>query len=183
MVAIGVSTGGPAVLNELLTPLNKNFPYPIVIVQHIAPGFIDGMIDWLSGVLDIPVKVGHEGEIVQAGTVYFAPDDYHMTVNMSGVIKLKRNLGDAICPSVSQLFRSVCESYGKNCLPILLTGMGSDGAYEMKLLRDAGAVTIAQHKDSALIYGMPAEAVKLQGVTLLLRTPEISDFLLRLEKL
>jgi two-component system, chemotaxis family, protein-glutamate methylesterase/glutaminase len=181
IVVIGVSTGGPAALQEILSPLDKNFPYPIVIVQHIALGFIEGMINWLSGILKIPVKIGKDGEIVQAGTVYFAPDAYHLTVTMSGILKLKKNSGDPFCPSVSRLFRSVYESYGRHCLAILLTGMGNDGALEMKLLHDAGAFTIAQHKDSALIYGMPAEAVKLNGVTKLLRTNEISEFLLKLE--
>lgn len=182
IVVIGVSTGGPAVLKEILSPLDKNFPYPIVIVQHIASGFIDGMVNWLAEELDISVKVGVDGEVVQAGTVYFAPDAHHLTVNISGVLKLKNRSGEAICPSVSCLFKSVYDSYGRQCLAILLTGMGRDGACEMKLLHDAGAVTVAQHKDSALIYGMPGEAVKLQGVTLLLRTQEISELLLSLGK-
>ncbi|MDP8219701.1 MAG: chemotaxis-specific protein-glutamate methyltransferase CheB [Candidatus Stygibacter frigidus] len=181
IVTVGVSTGGPAVLKEILGVLSPDFPYPIVIVQHIASGFMDGMVNWLSGVLEIKIKTGRDGEYLQSGTVYFAPDGRHMTVTRSGMIKLIDRGNDYICPSVSVLFRSVYECFGDQSLAIILTGMGSDGALEMKLLHDAGALTIAQHKASALIYGMPAEAVKLNAASLILHANEISALLKKIE--
>ena len=181
IVAIGVSTGGPAVLKEILGVLSPDFPYPIVVVQHIASGFIDGMVNWLSGILKIKIKTGRDGEYLQAGTVYFAPDGQHMTITLSGMIRMIKRSNDYICPSVSALFKSVYESFGNQTMAILLTGMGSDGAQEMKLLHDAGALTIAQHKASALIYGMPAEAVKLNAASLILKTQEIASFLKKID--
>lgn len=181
IIVIGVSTGGPVLLKDLFSQLGSDFPLPILVVQHIASGFIQGMVDWLSGLLKIKIKTASEGERIQGGKVYFAPDDRHLTIDSQGLLRLKKNCGDHICPSVAQLFRSTYESYGKQTLAILLTGMGDDGAREMKLLHDAGAMTIAQHQDSALIFGKPGEAVKLKGVTHLLRTNEIMQLLKKIE--
>ena len=104
-----------------------------------------------------------------------------MTVDRSGRIKLSANGSNSICPSVSHLFGSVCEVYGKNSLAMLLTGMGSDGARELKQLRDAGAFTIAQDKESSLVYGMPQKAVELNAAAYLLNPAEISKLLQEIE--
>ena len=181
LIAIGVSTGGPAVLKEILSGLDTNFPLPIVVVQHIASGFIDGMIDWLNGELEIAVIAGKDGKKAEAGTVYFAPDGQHLTIDGMGKMRMERNNGDYICPSVAHLFGSLKDSFGKYAMAIILTGMGDDGAREMKMLYDLGAITIAQDKETSLIYGMPGEAVKLKGVTHSLRTSEIGSLLKKIE--
>ncbi len=181
IIAIGVSTGGPPVLKEIFSQLGRDFPVPIIVVQHIAAGFIKGMVDWLAGILSIRVKTGCDGERLQGGTIYFAPDGQHLIIDKAGIIRLKEKLNDNICPSVARLFGSVLTSFGRQTLAIMLTGMGDDGAREMKLLHDAGATTIAQHQESALIFGMPGEAVKMKGVTCLLRTNEIAGLLNKIE--
>jgi two-component system chemotaxis response regulator CheB len=181
IVAIGVSTGGPAVLKQILGELAGCFPLPIVVVQHIAPGFLPGMVNWLQSSLEINVKIALEGEKLQAGTVYFAPDSYHLLISRSRVVHLQKSPNEPICPSVAQLFASINTAFGKYSMAIMLTGMGRDGAIEMKNLYDAGAVTIAQSKDSALVYGMPAEAVKQNAVRYILSAEEIAALLKKME--
>lgn len=180
VIAIGVSTGGPAVLRELLPKLPADFPYPVVIVQHIASGFIQGMIDWLNNSLALQAKIAEYGEEIQRGKIYFAPDKHNLQITQSGKVSLTPCEPGKICPSVASLFSSVHSSYRSQAAAIMLTGMGRDGAKEMKNLHDAGAITIAQSKESALIYGMPAEAVKLNAVRYILSTHEIAEFLINL---
>jgi len=163
-VLIGASTGGPPVLQTVLSGFRADFPAPILVVQHISRGFIEGMIEWLSSVISIPVSLGKEGERALPGHVYFAPDDRHMGLDSSGRLFLSAAPPEnGIRPSVSFLFRSALASSGSELVSVLLTGMGRDGAEEMKMIRDAGGVTIIQDRESSVVYGMPGEAAKLGG--------------------
>lgn len=168
-VAIGASTGGTVVINTILSGLPQDFPFPILIVQHMAAGFIHGFADWLNLASRLPVHVASQGERLLPGHAYIAPEGCHMVVKEAGTITLVGNiLEHGQCPSVSALFRSMAEIYGRNAVGILLTGMGDDGARELKLMKDKGAVTIAQDRESSVIFGMPGEAVKFGAATYVL---------------
>ena len=166
MVAIGSSTGGPPVLKTIFQLLPGDFPLPILVVQHITAGFLEGMVEWLDKECPLSVGIPRDGEWVQPGKVYFAPDNHHMGVREGGVIFLNTDPPEnGLRPSVSSLFRSVARSYGRFAVGVLLTGMGKDGARELKEMKDAGAVTLAQDKESCVVFGMPGEAVKIGGAS------------------
>jgi two-component system chemotaxis response regulator CheB len=174
VIAIGVSTGGPIVLEEIISELPNDFP-PILIVQHIAHGFIQGLAEWLQKMTNHPVSVAKRDEVPKRGHVYLAPDLCHMGVSHAGTIILKQDpLKKLLCPSASFLFKTVADVFKNQAMGILLTGMGVDGALELKLMKDKGAITIAQDKNSALIYGMPGEAVSLGAVMYSLNPHEIA---------
>lgn len=161
LVAIGASTGGPVVLQSILSRLPAGLSAPIVIVQHMSPGFIESFALWLGESTPLKVSVAADGETALPGRVYIAPDGRHITVDKGAAIRLADGEPEnGMRPAVSRLFRSLVESFPRNSAGILLTGMGTDGALELKALRDAGAVTIAQDRESSLINGMPGAAVK-----------------------
>lgn len=162
LVAIGASTGGPPVLQTILSGLPKNFPAPVLIVQHIAAGFTQGFVEWLAQSSALPVQAGVHGQAVVPGSVYVAPDGLHMTIGPDGRLSLNTdNPENGLRPSISCLFRSVAKAYGQHAVGVLLTGMGKDGASELKLMKEHGAFTIAQDQETAVVNGMPGEAVKL----------------------
>ncbi len=181
LIAIGASTGGPQAIRDVLKKLPQNFPLPIVIVQHMTRGFTKPMIDWLLGETKIKLKLAEDNELLLPGTAYFAPDDTHLTISK----EMKTKLIDAppmhsAKPSVSKLFESLKYSLTPYVVGILLTGMGKDGSLELKELKDAGAVTIAQDEDSCVVFGMPKEAINLGGATHILNLEEIGEFLTKL---
>jgi two-component system chemotaxis response regulator CheB len=181
LIAIGASTGGPPLLEKILSGLPKDFPAPILIVQHIAPGFLTGLVEWLSQTTGLCIHVAAHGAIPLPGHVYLAPDDFHMGISSTGCILLTREEArNSLRPSVSCLFRSVAQAYGPRAIGVLLTGMGKDGAAELKDMRDKGAVTIAQDRDSSVVHGMPGEAIALGGASYVLPGDKIADALVRL---
>lgn len=173
VVVIGASTGGPPVLNKILSLLPPDFPLPILVVQHIAPGFLAGMAHWLKQTSCRNVHIARTGDRPLPGEVYLAPDDCHMGVDADGVISLQsRTATHTHCPAVAQLFRSLAQSRLANrSIAVLLTGMGVDGAKELLLLRQHGAITIAQDAKSSVVHGMPGEAIRL-GAALHVQPPE-----------
>lgn len=181
VVAIGASTGGPSAIETILMALPKNFPVPILIVQHMAPGFVGGFVQWLAHSSSLPVHVATHGEFILPGHIYIAPDEYQMKVERGGRIGLTKDaLENGLRPSVSYLFRSVAEVYGCDAAAGLLTGMGRDGASELRLLKELGAVTFAQDRDSSVVNGMPGEAVKLNAAMLVLPLEKIAAALTNL---
>ncbi len=169
IVAIGASTGGPAVIRTILSSLPKDFPVPVVVVQHIAAGFLSGMVNWLAETSGIPVEIAADGELLLPGRAYFAPDNFNLGVRRDGRIRLdNKAINHEPMPSVSYLFRSIADVFGRNAAGVLLSGMGKDGATEMKLLREKGAVTIAQDRETSVIFGMPGAAVELDAASYVL---------------
>jgi two-component system chemotaxis response regulator CheB len=178
VVAIGVSTGGPPILKEIFSKLNENIKIPILIVQHITPGFINGLVDWLRQDTKIPIHIASNGQRILPGNIYFAPDDYQMEVIFNNIISLnKKDKINGLRPTVSSLFNSIANTYGKNSIGILLSGMGRDGVEEMKILKERGAVTVAQDKESCVVYGMPGEAVKINAATYILSLEKIAELI------
>ena len=165
ILAIGSSTGGPAALHQILSALPGTLPVPIVIVQHISFGFVEGLASWLNDACALKVKVGRAGEKIQASTVYIAPDDHHMLVDRLGRLALSPGeLVGGHRPSVTPLFESVAQSYGPAAMGVILTGMGADGAVGMQVLHSAGGITLAQDEASCIVFGMPKEAIALGAV-------------------
>lgn len=178
LVAIGASTGGPPVIKTILANMSKDFPHPILIVQHIAAGFLQGLVEWLSKETAFQIKIAAPGEHVTGGHVYFAPDDLHMGITNRGEIELSDSPPEKnLRPAVSYLFRSVIKAYGNRALGVLLTGMGKDGSLELKGMRDKGALTVVQDRESSIVHGMPGEAIKLGAADKILCPEEMAAFL------
>jgi len=181
LVAIGASTGGPIVLQEILSNLPPDYPIPVLIVQHIAAGFVGGFVEWLGHSTGYPVHMARHGERLQPGQAVIAPDEFHLGVSAPDQIVLSRDLPEnGLRPSVSFLFRSVAQVFGRSAVGVLLTGMGKDGAYELGLMKKKGAITIAQDEASSVVHGMPGEAVNLEAATYVLSPQRIASALRRL---
>jgi two-component system chemotaxis response regulator CheB len=175
LVVIGISTGGPPALQTILNGLPSSFPLPIVIVQHISQGFMFGLASWLSTTTPFRCKVGELGETAKSGTVYLAPDNTHLTVKGSGHLWLDASEPvDGHRPSATVLFESVARNFGAKAIGMLLTGMGKDGARGLKVMRDAGAYTIAQDEATSLIFSMPKAAIELNAVQEVLALDQIA---------
>ena len=180
-ILIGASTGGPVPIRTILSALPPSFPSAVLIVQHIAAGFVTGFSDWLSETSRLPVHIAAEGAHIEAGHVYIAPDEAHMGVRTGPRISLSRTDPEhGLRPAVAHLFRSAAATYGRRVVGILLSGMGTDGAEELKALRELGAVTFAQDSESCVVFGMPGEAVKIGGATYTMPPEAIASALLTL---
>lgn len=178
LIAIGASTGGPQVLAGLLGKLPGDLAAPLLIVQHIAAGFTQGLVEWLSRATRLQVKVAEPDEKVRSGTAYFAPVDCQMGIAADGRIRLaKEPAVDGFCPSASYLFQSVAQSYGGAAIGVLLTGMGRDGAGGLLRLHEAGGVTMAQDEDTSVVFGMPAEAIRLGAARHVLPPDRIAEMI------
>lgn len=178
IVAIGASTGGPPVVLQILSGLSTAFPAPILVVQHIAAGFTAGFAEWLAATSGLPVHVAHEGETPLPGHVYVAPDDHHLRVGLRGELETTRDAPhNGLRPSAGVLFRSVAERFGRRAIGVLLTGMGRDGAEDLKLMADRGALTVAQDEESCVVFGMPAEAIRLGAARFVFPPHKIAELL------
>lgn len=176
IVVVGASTGGPPVLKVLLERVPAAFPLPIVVVQHISPGFVPGLVSWLAESTGLTVHVARNLEVPQPGHVYFAGDDRHLGLNRDGVLFLADEPAEnGMRPAVSYLFRTAAENLGASAIGVLLTGMGHDGAMELKRLREEGAVTFAQDEATSVVFGMPGEAVRLGAAVHILPAEAIGD--------
>jgi two-component system chemotaxis response regulator CheB len=162
VVAIGTSTGGPRALAALLPALPKAFPAPVLVVQHMSAGFTATLAARLDKECNNRVKEAEQDEVLEAGTIYLAPGDWHMEVRREGnVVKVHLDQRPPVLgvrPSVDILFNSVAEAYGPNALGVVLTGMGRDGAKGLKAMKAKNACTIAQDEASSVVYGMPRAA-------------------------
>lgn len=183
IIAIGASTGGPPVLATILTMLPKDMPCPVVIVQHIIEGFETDLGDWLAQTSGLPVHIAVPGEVLLPGHVYVAPNGAHTGVGTGAHIVVS-NLPpeNNLRPSVDHLFRSVARVYGASAIGVLLTGMGRDGANELKVMKDRGAITIAQDQATSVVHGMPGEAIKMGAATYVLPPEAIARTLIALAK-
>jgi len=167
LLAIAASTGGPAALQTVLTGLgtSETFPIPILIVQHIARGFVEALVDWLNATLPITVHIAADREKMQPGHVYLAPDGHHLLAADVGLIGLRAMAeNDRYCPGADVLFESVARVYGSSAIGVIMTGMGDDGARGLLTLRASGGYTFAQDETSSVVYGMPQAAVAVGAV-------------------
>lgn len=162
LVGIGASTGGPPALQVILQELPVDFAVPVVVVQHISSGFIQGMARWLDESIPLRVKVAEDDEVLRKGFVYLAPDDRHLVIKPGPQAYLKKTSDvDKQSPSVDVLFNSLARYFRSRAVGVLLTGIGNDGADGLLKMRTAGCLTIAQDEDTSVVYGMPGEAAAL----------------------
>ncbi len=166
IVAIGISTGGPQALAEVIPKIDSNLKVPILIVQHMPPVFTKALADSLNQKTELTVVEAFHGQRVADGNIYIAPGGKQMRVEKDSLankslIVITDDPPENFCkPAVDYLFRSVSKNFGKKSLGIIMTGMGKDGTIGSRLLKRTGAVIIAQDKDSSVVFGMPAEAIK-----------------------
>jgi two-component system chemotaxis response regulator CheB len=159
VVAIAASTGGPAALHRILAQLPATYDVPILVVQHIAVGFVAALADWLNAGSGLRVKVAEHGEALSPRTVYLAPDDRHLGVTLDGHAKLDdaAPLGGHR-PSGTYLFESAARAHGRAVVALILTGMGRDGVDGLKTVNANGGHVLAQDEATSIVFGMPREA-------------------------
>jgi two-component system chemotaxis response regulator CheB len=179
IVALAASTGGPAALAQVLGRLPADFPWPILVVQHIAPGFLEGFVRWLDGQTALEVRTGSPGLRPRPGCAYFASEGCHLGLDGGGRLVLDPSAPvDGHRPSATYLFRSLARAYGPRAVGVVLTGMGQDGAMGLLEIREAGGATLAQDEDTSLIYGMPKAAREAGAVEREVRLERIADEIL-----
>jgi len=169
LLAIGTSTGGPVALQKILTQLPGNFPYPIVMVQHMPAAFTKAFAQRLDGLCQVHVKEAEDGDLLKAGTAYLAPGGKQMMVEGrpgSGRLRIKDDTSGRITykPSVDLTFASLSKSYMGKVFGVILTGMGADGREGARMLKDQGSTIWAQDQASCVVYGMP-QAVAQAGIS------------------
>ncbi len=183
VVVIGASTGGTEALLKVLRVLPPNSP-GIAIVQHMPEHFTRSFANRLNELCDIEVKEAENGDTVIPGRALIAPGNYHMLLKRSGAnyyVEVKSGpLVSRHRPSVDVLFKSASQYGGKNVIGVIMTGMGKDGAEGMKLMHDQGAKTIAQDESTCVVFGMPKEAIALNGVDYVLPLDKIPQKILEL---
>jgi two-component system, chemotaxis family, protein-glutamate methylesterase/glutaminase len=178
IIAIGASTGGPQALRTILAPLPLDFPAPILCVQHISDGFLEGLVEWLANQCAMPVKIAQSGEQPRPGTIYFPQEGTHLEIDKSGRLVCSHKAPvDGHRPSVTATFESVAEYCGDAAIGILLTGMGSDGAHGMQEIFEAGGITIAQNEETSVVFGMPMQAIARGAVKYVLPVHKIAFML------
>ncbi len=164
VVGIGISTGGPNALGELVPALPPDLPVPLLLVQHMPPGFTASLAEHLDKRSAIHVKEAQDGETLKPGWLYIAPGGQHMVVRSRTseegekvrFIGLNQNPPEHSCrPSVDVLFRSLATQYEGPVLSVVMTGMGSDGCEGVRTLKRRGCHSLTQSEDSCVIYGMP----------------------------
>jgi two-component system chemotaxis response regulator CheB len=176
VIGICASTGGPHALATLLSGIPAGFAIPILVVQHIAIGFADGLVRWLDAAVPLPVRLAEHGARALPG-VTLAPDGADLVLEPDGVLSLDRTTPAGLHrPSADVLLRSIARSARSAGVAVVLTGMGRDGADGLAAVREAGGLTIAQDEATSAVYGMPHEAAKC-GAGLILPIGKIADAL------
>ncbi len=168
LVSIGISTGGPNALAEVIPKLPANFRVPVVIVQHMPPVFTAALADSLNRKSKVTVKEAEDGEVLKPGWVYIAPGGKQMRLARKAEgtkVELTNDPPENHCrPAADYLFRSISQIYENRALGVIMTGMGADGVLGLRLMKRRGASVLAQDEETCVVYGMPMEAVKA-GVT------------------
>jgi two-component system chemotaxis response regulator CheB len=186
LVAVGASTGGPAALQIILTRLPAEFPAAIVVSQHMPRGFTGPLAERLDKLCNLRVKEAREADEPEPGTTLICPAGFHMQFKgKSGKAKVVLTEGsfeDRYTPSVDVMMQSAAQTYGGRAMGVLLTGMGNDGKRGMLEIKSKGGYTIAESKETAVVFGMPQEAIKAGAALKVLPLTEISGEILRAVK-
>lgn len=181
LLAMGASTGGPRALADLFRALPPMLPFPILLVQHIGSAFVQNFVDWLQSLTSVQIRIAVDGEPLMPNTLYVSPGSHHLAVQAPFHIRLDDGEPVHSCkPSVDVLFHSVEHVLGAQAVGVLLTGIGQDGAEGLRGMRAAGAVTIAQNEESAVVFGMPRRAIELNGASYTGDVDDIADAITRL---
>jgi two-component system, chemotaxis family, protein-glutamate methylesterase/glutaminase len=180
VIGICASTGGPHALADLARRLPGGYGIPILVVQHMTPGFLLGLVGWLEHELAVPVGLASDGQQLAPG-IWFAPDGAHLRLDATRRLRLDTETdAGSHRPSGDVLLASLARSCGARSVAVVLTGMGRDGAEGLAAVADAGGRTIAQDKQSSDVYGMPRAAAE-RGAQAMLAPAAIGDELAALE--
>ncbi len=183
ILAIGVSTGGPNALAEVMPHIPKDCPVPIVIVQHMPPVFTKCLAERLSLKSQIPVHEGQPGDVLIPGHAWIAPGDFHMVVERQGtkiVLATNQDPPENSCrPAVDVMFRSVAKVYGHGVLAVVLTGLGQDGVRGVEVIREAGGYVMVQDEATSVVWGMPGAVVHAGLAHSVLPLPQVSSEIMR----
>jgi two-component system chemotaxis response regulator CheB len=175
LICIGASTGGPPALAAILGALPADLAVPVLVVQHMAEGFVEGLARWLDGVVSLPVSVALNGDRLRPGHVVLAPSDGNLVVEPGLRVRIDEpRAGQFHIPEIDTSFASVAEVCRDRAVGVLLTGMGRDGAAGMLALRRMGAFTIGQDEGTSAVWGMPAAAASLDALAVELPLPQIA---------
>ncbi|MFG1359944.1 chemotaxis protein CheB [Xanthobacter pseudotagetidis] len=178
MVALGASTGGPPVILEILRGLGPNLSAPVLVVQHMANGFTGGFASWLARGSGLPVEIAGDAVLALPGHVYVGPEGRHLGIDRHGRLALSDGPPEnGFRPSVSHLFHAAALAFGPCALAVLLTGMGEDGAEGLAHVARCGGITVAQDKETSVVFGMPAAALRLGAAQRLLAPADIAQFI------
>lgn len=181
VIGIAASTGGPPALAAVLGALPRDFPIPLLVVQHMGASFMEGFAHWLDGQTELDVRIAQHNEAPQPGTVHVAPGDRHLTLDTQGRIRISNEPAIASQrPAATLLFQSLAKNLGAKGAGVILTGMGEDGARGLLELKNAGGYTIAEDASTAVVHGMPAVAAKLGAARAILPLDQIGQRLLAL---
>ncbi len=187
LVVIGQSTGGPNTIMDILPLLPEDFEAPVLIVQHMPGTFTPSFAERLDKHSNIHVKQAESGDIIRPGWGYLAPGDVHMTIAPRGlghhgfIIRISKTPADTLhMPSVDVTMFSVAKYLGDRAIGVLLTGMGDDGADAMVQIRQAGGRTIAESEETAVVFGMPREAIRRGGAEFVLPSHQIAQKIIEL---
>lgn len=164
IIAIGSSTGGPPALQKIVPSLPGNLPVGVVVAQHMPPMFTKSLADRLNGLSKVAVREAVDGEVLEPATVLIAPGGQHLTVKRRGtkaVIRVSVEPKETLYhPCVDVLFNSVADEFGKASMGVMLTGMGSNGLFGSRNLKDRGGILIAQDEETCVVYGMPRAVIE-----------------------
>ncbi len=182
LLAIGASTGGPQALQTVLGGLPADLTQAVLVVQHMAEGFIPGLASWLNDLVPLPVVVGASGRRLEPGTVTIAPSGQNLLVQDARLrtVCVPPEAGQFHVPGIDQCFSSIASALGPDAVGVLLTGMGRDGAAGLKAMRDRGAATLGQDELTSTVYGMPQVAWVTGAVGQQLPITQIAGALLAL---
>jgi two-component system chemotaxis response regulator CheB len=160
VLAIAASSGGPAALEVLLRGIDRDFPLPILVVQHMMPTFTHEFATWLENATPLPVELARNGEAIVAGHVYLAPENVHLKVVSRDRLGLCDDPGTGYHrPSANVLFHSVAEWFGDEALAVVLTGMGNDGVEGAIRVHESGGTVLVQDEASCVVFGMPSATI------------------------
>jgi two-component system, chemotaxis family, protein-glutamate methylesterase/glutaminase len=182
IVAIAASTGGPAALQELLSALPANFSVPVLVVQHIAAGFVQSLAEALDAACPLKVRLAEDGEPLTPQTVFMAPDGKHLGVNRLRIALSNDAPVGGFRPSATVLFETVARAFGPSSAHVILTGMGRDGVAGLAVARQLGGRVFAQDRASSVVFGMPGEAVNAGVVDAVVPIAAIATELVKLTR-
>lgn len=181
IVVIGISTGGPGTLMEVLPLIPEDLKAAIVIIQHMPPTFTSSFAKRLDNACRIPIKEAQAGDVLQNGRGYLAPGGYQLVVRgENGTIRLPSTPKTVFMPSVNVTMESILDTFGgERVIGVLMTGMGDDGADAMVKIRNAGGITIAEDASTAVVYGMPREAIERGGAEFVVPSYKMADAIIK----
>lgn len=176
-IVIGASTGGPKALFSIIRSLPENLSFPIFIVQHMPKGFTTSFSKRLDKESSATVVEAEEGMAIKGGIVYIAPGGYHMLIENDQIKLTEAAKIHGVRPAVDYLFETAADAYGKGLASFILTGMGQDGALGLAKIKKTGGFTVAQNRETSIVYGMPGNAVQKGVIDEIASLTEISELI------